>query len=86
MHGVVVYGSVARGQEGPDSDVDLLVHWHGSEGDGLRQLVPIATDIFLDTGILLSVHPVAPAHWDEMARIRTRFFQNIDREGLLVAG
>lgn len=83
---VVVFGSAARGEATPESDVDLLVVWDGPLREALDRLVAASTDVFLATGVDLSVHIVEPPAFDAMARMRTAFFQNLEREGIVVAG
>lgn len=82
---VIVYGSAARGQAGEDSDVDLLVIWDGTVLEALDVLVPVTTDILVETGIDLSVHPVPPETYERMRGLRTGFYENLEREGLVVA-
>jgi uncharacterized protein len=84
LHSVVLYGSVARGTPKSDSDVDLLVRWRGDEAEAGRLLDPIVTDVFLRTGVLLSLHIVDAEHWSELQRIQSRFLHNVEREGVVV--
>lgn len=82
---VILFGSVARGEAGLESDVDLLVVWDGKVEDAYRQLIPAATDVLIERGVDLSIHPFTIEQYDAIARLRTGFFENVDREGLLVA-
>lgn len=61
-HGVTdlrVFGSVARGDEGPESDLDLLVHLPAGAGlfllarfsDELRDLLGVPVDVVPDDGL-----------------------------------
>lgn len=84
--GVVVYGSVARGEAGPESDVDLLVRWDGDEREGRETIDPIAGDIFVRTGVLLSPYVVGTPHWDRLQAIGSLFLASVQREGTLVPG
>ncbi len=82
---VLVFGSVARGEAGPESDVDLLVVWRGTLGEGLRVLTPITTDILIDMGVDLSAMPIPVESFDAFRRMRTQFYENIEREAFVVA-
>lgn len=62
-----VFGSVARGEEGPDSDVDLVVT--SAPHTGLLDLAGLAEDIRRSTGRQASLlaaeivdHPRKPSH------------------------
>lgn len=81
----MVYGSVARGEAGDESDVDVLVLWNGKAHDGLRTLSPITTGILLDTGVDISLHVMPVEHFEELKRLSTSFYANLEQDGLVVA-
>ncbi len=83
---IVLYGSAARGEMGPESDVDLLVEWNDDESAARAVLSKLTTDIFIESGILISTHHVDPAHRERLESISTRFYRNVQREGLALAG
>lgn len=83
---VVLFGSVARGEAREDSDVDLLVVWDGSEGEAIRSLVPITSEILVDTGVDLAIHPVSPNRLETLRAADTYFYRNLQQEGVSVAG
>jgi predicted nucleotidyltransferase len=58
---VVLFGSRARGDWGPDSDYDIAVFLKNPAGlwDELAKLAHITTDILNDTGALISAKPFA---------------------------
>jgi predicted nucleotidyltransferase len=80
--GVVLYGSVARGTSGPDSDVDLLIEWKGDQRGVRSLLAEIETAIFLDTGVLICSHVVSREDWNAMEGFA--FHDNVMREGISV--
>ena len=86
VQAVVLYGSVARGEARPDSDVDLLVRWGGEEPEGRAIVDAIADGIFLRTGVLVAPLVVAGTHWQHLVDIESMFLANIQREGIVVEG
>lgn len=84
MGRIVVYGSIARGEGGPSSDVDLFIQWDGDGWSGRRVLRPIANDIWIRTGVPIALHIVSPSHLERLQRANTRFLRNVEREGLIV--
>jgi predicted nucleotidyltransferase len=81
--GLVLYGSVARDQASPDSDIDLLVLL--SEPFDyfreLRQIIDLIYPIQLDVDQLISAKP-APVEEFEAGSIQ--LYRNAKREGMLV--
>lgn len=77
---------MARGEAGPESDLDLWVDWGGDEHEGRRLLGDLAADLFLETGLLVSVHVVDPDHEQRLREMDATFYRNVQREGLLVEG
>jgi uncharacterized protein len=78
---LVCYGSVARGEAGPDSDVDLALVLKGEvrpsgEIDGL---VDLLADFNLRYGVLLSLIPVDVDTWQ---KAEGPFWRNVRREGV----
>jgi len=81
--GLVLYGSVARGQAGPGSDIDLLVLLSGPFDLALelRQIVDLLYAVQLDTEQLISAIPV-PVEEFEAGSIQ--LYRNAKREGVRV--
>jgi len=79
---VILYGSMARGDAGPESDVDLLVVWDGARADARDVLSGTATDIFLRRGVDLSPHPVTLEHLADLRAMRTAFYEEVERDGV----
>jgi len=78
---IILYGSVARGDEKEDSDVDILI----ISRDKLKtkeKVIEKVTDILLDTGTYISVKVISPS---EFERLRTtHFFSQIEKEGVVI--
>lgn len=82
---VVLFGSWARGEAGKGSDVDLLVLWAGPEGEAIRELTPITTQILIATGVDLAIHPISPQRLATIREADTYFYRNLTQEGVAVA-
>jgi predicted nucleotidyltransferase len=77
---VVLFGSRARGDAGPDSDYDIAVFIHepGSFNDEAVRLATIGTDILFDTGAVIN-----PLHFRAGAyQQRTGFMAEVRRDGI----
>ena len=82
----ILFGSRARGDNRPDSDLDLAVVLNGKRGnfiDTKLDMAGLAFDVLMETGILVQAFPVweddlaHPEHFPNPALIR-----NIAREGI----
>lgn len=83
LKGLILYGSVARSQSDPLSDIDLLVLLskpfdYFSE---LRQIIEVLYPIQLESERLISAKPVPP---DEFERGSIQLYRNAKREGIVV--
>ena len=83
LKGVILYGSVAREQADPASDIDLLVllnqpfDYFGE----LRRIVELLYPIQLESDQLISAKP---APYDEFEQGRLQLYRNAKREGVAV--
>jgi predicted nucleotidyltransferase len=85
LKGIILYGSVARGEADPGSDIDLLVLLsppfdYFAE---LRQIVDLLYPIQLDSEQLISAKPALASDY-EMGSLS--FYRNARREGVAVCG
>ena len=81
---VVLFGSKARGDARPDSDIDVLVVTQQSDwrlGDRIQGLV---TDMLLETGVDLSVKVFGQPAVEQLQRYGGGFIVNALHEGAVV--
>ena len=80
LRGIYLYGSYARGDFQPDSDVDILIALAGEvrPGQEIDRIGDRVADICLDHNILIATFPV-PEEW--LRKRKSPLFENVRREG-----
>jgi uncharacterized protein len=83
LEGVILYGSIARGDAGVGSDIDLLVLLSAPFDyfAELRQIVDLLYPIQLESEQLISAKPALASDY-EMGTIS--LYRNVQREGVAV--
>lgn len=83
---VVLYGSVARGTQTDDSDIDIMVLVDGSN-DELRQyndkLSDVSTDFSLKYLKVLSVIDISYQEYQDWKNL-SPFYKNVSEEGVIL--
>jgi predicted nucleotidyltransferase len=77
-----IFGSKARGDAGPESDLDVLVLVRDPAYALKHRILWIAADISLEYNVLLSPRIIPPAAWNEMAEADTLFFRTVCAESI----
>ena len=81
----ILFGSEARGEARPDSDIDLLVLVEGDKlsiADEERIIAPLY-DIELETGVPISVRVLLKKLWEQRP-FKTPFYVNVANEGIIL--
>ncbi len=81
---IILFGSLARGEATEESDIDILVITSGNRFEMQKNLSEIAVDILLKTGEYISAKAVSTEEYSFMEKIKTGFYQNIAKEGVVV--
>ena len=82
---VILYGSFARGDNNPGSDIDLLILINKeqlSPQDKRRIKYPLY-DIEIETGQIISPLVLSRSDWESRHRI-TPFYENVKKEGVIL--
>ena len=78
---IILFGSVARGEDREDSDVDILI----ISRDKLKtkdKVIGKAMDILLDENTYISVKVITPQEFERLKN--THFISQIEKEGVLI--
>jgi predicted nucleotidyltransferase len=79
---VLLFGSRARGEAEPDSDMDLLVVMSDAGPEIRRAIRYLAVEVWLKHGIYLSTRVWSQAHWRKLEELQTLLYRNIRRDGI----
>ena len=78
---IILFGSVARGEDKEDSDVDILILSRNKQRTK-DNAIGKAMDILLDTGTYISVKVFSPQEFERLKN--TQFIAQIEKEGVLI--
>lgn len=78
---IILFGSIARGEAGKVSDIDILVILRGNESDGLRSMTGLSFDVLSDMAEYISVKV------PDLNNLGAEnpFITNVRREGIKIA-
>jgi len=82
---VILFGSVARGMDGEDSDIDVLVVWRGAHNKGLRAMTGLAFHLLLETEEYVSVKVLTTEEFEHGRRGGSPFVEAVLAEGRALA-
>lgn len=78
----ILFGSKARGDSGPESDIDILIIV-AEESWTLRDNISlIAAQESLAHDVLIGPRVIGKERWNRMARDRFNLYENVSREGI----
>ena len=78
---IILYGSVARGEDTEESDVDILVLSRDKQKTR-EKVIERAVDLLLDTGTYISVKVITPGEFERLKH--THFISQIAEEGMVI--
>lgn len=84
LDSVILYGSHARGEALPGSDVDIAVIVDEKKEDDRRKLQELRSDYLLDEDIYFSPRVFSREEFEEKLEKEYSFYQNITSEGVEV--
>jgi len=79
---VWLFGSKARGDFGPDSDIDVLVVLEAADWKRKEQIHMTDSRISLEYDVLLNTHILSRERWAEMVRHQATLWREVQRDGV----
>lgn len=81
---LALFGSKARGDDQPGADIDLLVVTDGDPREFEKRLSTLTAALGLEHNVLLNTLSFSRDRWADFARRRAAFWQNVQRDGMLM--
>ncbi len=82
---VVLFGSVARGEERENSDIDVLIIVRGDSWKIQQDVSGIVLKYLLKYGVYISAKVVTKEEFEIMGDIHSPFYHEVLREGIRIA-
>lgn len=79
---IKIFGSVARGEDSSDSDIDVFILVNEKDDELLERVIEISSDICIKYGVLISPKIFSAKHWNDLKRLNTLLYKNIEKEGM----
>lgn len=86
VHSVLLFGSKARGEGTPDSDLDVLVVIDSEDWRVHKQVRYLAADIGLEYSLDLSPRVWSSSYQRQVEQRQLLLYQNIRRDGINLLG
>lgn len=79
---VTLFGSKARGDSGPWSDIDILITVRHENWSLRREISTLAADVSLEYDVLLGPRVIGQERWERMKEYRFGLYKSIIDEGI----
>ena len=81
---IILFGSKARGDSAPDSDIDVLILADEENRQVRKTISKISSQIGLDYNVCLGALLIANRRWRQMSSERFSLCRNVERDGILL--
>lgn len=79
---MVLFGSVARGDFTPDSDIDILIVADRADPDFEWKVSGIGARVSLECDVIFNLHVYSQDLWKTLQSARRTLWRNVKREGI----
>jgi predicted nucleotidyltransferase len=79
-----LFGSKARGDDHPDSDIDVLVIVTTDDWRIRDKVYDIATDILLQADVCISPKVISKNKFDQISKEGTSFIHNVSKDAITI--
>lgn len=79
-----LFGSKARGDDHPDSDIDVLVIVSSDDWHIRDKVYDIATDMLLQMDVCISPKVISKNKFDQLRREGTSFIHNVSKDAITI--
>lgn len=79
---IILYGSVARGDFKPDSDIDILIVADSANTDFKWAVRGIASRVSLEFNTIFNLHFYSRSVWEEQRREKKKVWLEVERDGV----
>ena len=81
---IILYGSVARGEEREDSDIDVLIITNYDSFKMQKLVSDVVIKILLEYGVYISAKVLSVEEFNQIKKLNTSFYRNILKDGVVV--
>lgn len=79
---IALFGSKSRGDDRPDSDMDLLVILQEENWQFQRTLIEIGSEVGMKYDVIFDLRIIGKQRWDYMASIHAALYQTISKDAI----
>lgn len=81
VESLVLYGSVVRGEETSESDVDVLVVVNHKDEDLKEEIIGIGYEILMKRKVYISPKVLSEEEYEKLKSSKSPFIENVEKEG-----
>jgi len=79
---IILFGSKARGDDTPDSDIDVMVVTNKGEWPLKHKILTLGAQKSLEYDVLFNMYTLSEKRWNWMKEIRHPLYRSIQEDGI----